>query len=184
MPSSPATAVGSGTGGTESHDNGKAETDRGGTPSRPPRVGAHGVAESGIRGRDARRTGERAAEAPAGEQGEVMEAADTIPTWVVVALGAWAGLATIIAAIVSRRPRTTVLKVGTKDGRFGGFPVSVSHIEDSSMTLARDGADAVRVRIVDGMAVIEWDDGKFTDVMEMTRNQLWRHGPSGAISVR
>ena len=52
------------------------------------------------------------------------------------------------------------------------------------MTLARDGVDAVRVRIVDGRAVVEWDDGKFTDVMEMTRNHLWRFGPPGAMAIR
>ena len=99
-------------------------------------------------------------------------------------LGVWAGIATIIAAIVSRRPRTTVLPVGKKDGRFGGFSVSVSHTDGSSMTLARDGVDAVRVRIVEGRAVVEWDDGKFTDVMEMTRDRLWRFGPPGAMAIR
>ena len=109
---------------------------------------------------------------------------DTAPIWLVATLGMWAGLATIIAAIVSRRPRTTVLTVGKKDGRFGGFSVAVSQIEDSSMTLARDGVDAVRVRIVDGRAVVEWDDGKFTDVMEITRNHLWRSGPPGAMTIR
>ena len=109
---------------------------------------------------------------------------DTTPTWLVAILGVWAGLATIIAAIVSRRPRETVLTVGKKDGQFGGFSVTVSQMEDSSMTLARDGVDAVRVRIVEGRAVVEWDDGKFTDVMEMTRNHLWRHGPPGAMTIR
>lgn len=108
----------------------------------------------------------------------------TTNEWLTVVLGVWAGISTIWAARVSRRPQETVLTVGSKDGRFGGFTVSVSATTDSTMILTRDGADAVRVSIVDGRAVVEWDDGKFTDIMEMTRNHLWRHGPAGAMSIR
>ena len=104
-----------------------------------------------------------------------------------IALMLWGGLATIIAAVLggllARRPRTRLLRVGSKDGRFGGFTVSVSHLSDSSMVLKRDGVEAVRCRIVEGRAVIEWDDSKFTDIMGMTSSHLRRFGPPGAIAI-
>lgn len=105
--------------------------------------------------------------------------------WLEIGLGVWAGFATVVAGVVSRQPRTKQLRVGgSSDGRFGGFTVTVKEIKGTSMTLERDGADAVRVRIVDGRAAVEWDDGRFTDVMELTRRHLWRHGPPGAVSIR
>lgn len=95
----------------------------------------------------------------------------------------WGGIATILSAFLLRRPQRRVLRVGSKDGRLGGFTVSVSVVSDTSMVLERDGVEAVRCRIVEGRAVVEWDDGKFTDIMEMTRNHLWRFGPRGATGI-
>ena len=91
-------------------------------------------------------------------------------------LGIMGGLVPIVVALIKRRPREKVLKRGDHP-RGGGFSIS----GDYKRT---DGTPARRLRLYNGRMVVEWEDGKMTDIPKMEVMRLLAFGPKGSLVIR
>ena len=94
--------------------------------------------------------------------------------------GVLAGATPLLVAWISRKPRVKRLsKRSTDPTRFTGFSVT-----GGSVVKRADGTKAQRLRVFDGRVVVEWSDGKMTDLPKMIVQDLLAFGPSGATAVR
>ena len=91
-----------------------------------------------------------------------------------------AGATPLLVAWISRRPRVKILKKQSSDqAQFGGRTVT-----DGSFVKRTDGTKAHRLRVFGGRVVVEWSDGKMTDLPKMIVRDLLAFGPSGSTVIR
>ena len=94
--------------------------------------------------------------------------------------GVLAGATPLLVAWISRRPRVKMLKKQSTDPtRFAGVAVT-----GGSVVKRADGTKAQRLKVFDGRVVVEWSDGKMTDLPKMIVQELLAFGPSGATVIR
>lgn len=95
-------------------------------------------------------------------------------------IGMLAGATPLLVAWISRKPRVKMLeKQSADDARFRGVTVT-----GGSVMKRTDGTKAHRLRVFDGRVVVEWSDGKMTDIPKMIVQTLMAFGPSGSIVIR
>lgn len=94
--------------------------------------------------------------------------------------GLLAGATPLLVAWISRIPRVKTLENKSTDrARFGGIEVT-----GGSVMKRTDGTKAHGLRIFDGRVVVEWSDGKMTDIPEVIVHDLLAHGPPGSTVIR
>jgi len=85
------------------------------------------------------------------------------------------GLVAIVVARI-KRPRQTTLERG--ENPYGhGFSVTGSWERT-------DGTPAKRLRLYNGRMVVEWSDGKMTDIPRQVVTTLLAYGPRGSRVIR
>lgn len=91
-----------------------------------------------------------------------------------------AGATPLLVAWISRKPRVKMLeKQSTDHARFRGIGVT-----GGSVMKRTDGTKPHRLRVFDGRVVVEWSDGKMTDIPKTIVQTLLAYGPSGSIVIR
>ena len=95
-------------------------------------------------------------------------------------IGVLAGATPLLVAWISRKSRVKMLnKQPTDPERFAGVTVTGGRVVKRA-----DGTKARRLRVFDGRVVVEWWDGKMTDLPKMIVQELLAFGPSGSTVIR
>ena len=95
-------------------------------------------------------------------------------TTTAVILATWAIICTVVAAIIARKPLTTVIRVSLYGEEFAGYDFIINECCDDQIVLARlDGSNAIQMKLTDEGVEIDRDDRKMTDVTETTKDKNW-----------
>ena len=94
--------------------------------------------------------------------------------------GVLAGATPLLVAWISRRPRVKMLeKQSTDPTRFAGVAVTGGSVVSALMAQRLKDLGCLMGRVV-----VEWSDGKMTDLPKMIVQELLAFGPSGATVIR